>query len=75
MKRPLWFYIPALMRALNWWDVRVLRKTVIRGIITYAPSGKKFLPAFETWQMREHIEVPVVTYGKDGKIILKETGK
>lgn len=33
IKLPLW------MRLLNWWDVRVLGKSVVRGYIRYAPPG------------------------------------
>jgi hypothetical protein len=36
------------MRLLNWWDVRVRGKTVIRGIIEYVPKGSGgFRPLFE----------------------------
>lgn len=49
MKRPLWFYLPPLMHLLNWWDVRVRGKKVIRGVIEYAPPGRRgaFAPEFE----------------------------
>jgi hypothetical protein len=51
--KPLWFYIPPLMHLLNWWDVRIRGKTVIRGTIKYAAPGeartyKGFAPQYET---------------------------